>query len=46
MAVLRTRNLKKYYGSGENQVKALDGVNLFVERGEFVAVVGTSGSGK
>lgn len=46
MAVLITRNLKKYYGSGENQVKALDGVNLFVERGEFVAVVGTSGSGK
>lgn len=46
MTVLRTVNLKKYYGSGENQVKALDGVNLEVERGEFVAVVGTSGSGK
>lgn len=46
MTVLRTVNLKKYYGSGENQVKALDGINLEVERGEFVAVVGTSGSGK
>lgn len=46
MTVLRTINLKKYYGSGENQVKALDGIDLEVERGEFVAVVGTSGSGK
>lgn len=44
--VLQTTNLKKYYGTGENQVKALDGVNLEVERGEFVAIVGTSGSGK
>lgn len=46
MRVLRTKNLKKYYGNGENQVRALDGVNLEVERGEFVAIVGTSGSGK
>lgn len=46
MKVLRTRNLKKYYGSGENRVKALDGVDLEVERGEFLAIVGTSGSGK
>ena len=46
MKVLRTENLKKYYGREENQVRALDGVDLEVERGEFVAIVGTSGSGK
>lgn len=46
MEILRTEDLKKYYGSGENTVKALDGVNLSVEEGEFAAVVGTSGSGK
>lgn len=46
MKVLRTENLKKYYGAGENLVKALDGVDLEVERGEFLAIVGTSGSGK
>ncbi len=46
MDILQAENLKKYYGSGENLVKAVDGVNLSVTNGEFVAVVGTSGSGK
>lgn len=46
MSILKTSNLRKYYGSNDTLVKALDGVDLSVERGEFVAVVGTSGSGK
>lgn len=46
MEILKMEGLKKYYGSGSNQVKALDGVDLSVKEGEFVAVVGTSGSGK
>lgn len=43
--ILKTKNLCKYYGSGENEVKALQDVNIEIERGEFVAVVGKSGSG-
>lgn len=46
MKILETNNLKKYYGKGENIVKALDGINISINRGEFVAIVGTSGSGK
>ena len=46
MTILQTRELKKYYGAGDTQVKALDGVDLQVEQGEFAAIVGTSGSGK
>ncbi len=46
MKILETSDLKKYYGNGDIQVKALDGVNLSIEEGEFAAVVGTSGSGK
>ena len=46
MEILRTENLCKIYGSGENAVHAVDNVNLSVEKGEFVAVVGASGSGK
>ncbi len=46
MDILKTTNLRKYYGSGDTVVKALDGVNLSVANGEFAAIVGTSGSGK
>ena len=46
MAILQTQNLKKVYGTDPNAVHALDGINLSVEKGEFVAIVGTSGSGK
>lgn len=46
MKILETINLKKYYGSGDNQVKALDGVSLQIEEEELTAIVGCSGSGK
>ncbi|OUP58996.1 ABC transporter ATP-binding protein [Butyricicoccus pullicaecorum] len=46
MTILQTEHLKKYYGTGDTQVRALDGVDFSVENGEFVSIVGTSGSGK
>ena len=46
MTILETKDLRKVYGSGDTEVRALDGVNLTVDKGEFLAVVGTSGSGK
>ena len=45
-AILKAAGLKKYYGKGEALVKALDGVDLEIERGKFTAIIGTSGSGK
>lgn len=44
--ILITKNLKKYYGKENTLTKALDGINLTVEKGEFLAIVGASGSGK
>ncbi len=45
-SILKATGLKKYYGSGDAMVKALDGVDLEIERGKFTAIIGTSGSGK
>ena len=45
-AILTATGLKKYYGKGETQVRALDGVDLEIESGKFTAIIGTSGSGK
>ncbi|MGL5717143.1 MAG: ABC transporter ATP-binding protein [Paraclostridium sp.] len=46
MSILKTSNLKKYYGKGENLVKAIDNTDIDIKEGEFVAIVGKSGSGK
>lgn len=46
MEILRVENLRKTYGTGENQVHALDGVSFSVNKGEFIAIIGPSGSGK
>lgn len=46
MKILETLDLRKYYGSGDTQVRALDGVSIQIEEGSFTSVVGTSGSGK
>ena len=46
MEIVRVENLSKTYGSGENLVRAIDDINLKIEKGEFIAIVGPSGSGK
>ena len=46
MEILKAEHLTKIYGSGENQVRALDDVSFSVEKGEFLAIIGPSGSGK
>lgn len=46
MDIITAHQLKKYYGKGENQIKALDGIDLAIEKGKFTAIIGASGSGK
>lgn len=46
MSLIEIRDIYKIYNPGENEVRALDGINLTVEHGEFLAIVGQSGSGK
>lgn len=46
MSILKTRDLKKYYGNGDNLVKAIDDNNIEITEGEFVTIIGKSGSGK
>lgn len=46
MKVLKVKNITKYYGEHENEVRALRGIDLEVEEGEFISIIGTSGSGK
>ena len=46
MEILKVENLSKIYGSGEGEVRALDGVSFIVEKGQFLAIIGPSGSGK
>ena len=46
MEIVTVHQLKKYFGKGEAQVKALDGIDLSIEKGKFTAIIGVSGSGK
>ena len=46
MDIVTVHNLKKYFGKGENQVRALDGIDVAIEKGKFTAIIGASGSGK